>query len=258
VATQLRRQDVGPAEIGAFVGSFYLPWAFKWAFGPLIDVFASDRLGRRRGWILLTQTLMVATLLVCTGLDLPAQLGLLTAILLVHNSFGAMQDVAIDALAVNTLAEGERGLANGLMFAGASLGQALGGAGVLAVIGVAGFEAGVRHRRAGICPEGVSSSMIRGMYLASTSASWSRSMPFERAMSSSSRWPKASSICRRSTGLLGPVRTHESTWSRIPFSSNCLTTSGSFWAPPPPKIWVRMSDRSLGDGIPCGGCWGRC
>jgi PAT family beta-lactamase induction signal transducer AmpG len=50
VATQLRRQDVGPAEIGAFVGSFYLPWAFKWAFGPLVDTFASDRLGRRRGW----------------------------------------------------------------------------------------------------------------------------------------------------------------------------------------------------------------
>ena len=52
VATQLRRQNVGPAEIGAFVGSFYLPWAFKWAFGPMIDVFASDRLGRRRGWII--------------------------------------------------------------------------------------------------------------------------------------------------------------------------------------------------------------
>jgi hypothetical protein len=34
IATQLRRQGVGPAEIGAFVGSFYLPWAFKWAFGP--------------------------------------------------------------------------------------------------------------------------------------------------------------------------------------------------------------------------------
>ena len=141
VATQLRRQDVGPAEIGAFVGSFYLPWAFKWAFGPLIDVFASDRLGRRRGWILLTQAMMVLTLLACTGLDLPAQLGLLTAVLLVHNSFGAMQDVAIDALAVQTLREDERGLANGVMFAGASIGAALGGSGVLFMIpwlGVAG------------------------------------------------------------------------------------------------------------------------
>src|SRR5439155_6814667 len=63
VATQLRRQDVGPAEIGAFVASFYLPWAFKWAFGPLVDVFASERLGRRRGWIIGTQILMAATLL---------------------------------------------------------------------------------------------------------------------------------------------------------------------------------------------------
>src|ERR1044072_4660981 len=63
VATQLRRQGVGPAEIGAFVGSFYLPWAFKWAFGPIIDVFAADRLGRRRGWILAMQVLMAATLL---------------------------------------------------------------------------------------------------------------------------------------------------------------------------------------------------
>jgi PAT family beta-lactamase induction signal transducer AmpG len=65
-ATQLRRQDVGPAEIGAFVGAFYLPWAFKWAFGPVIDVFTSERLGRRRGWILGTQIMLMLTLLACT------------------------------------------------------------------------------------------------------------------------------------------------------------------------------------------------
>jgi len=140
VATQLRRLDVGPAEIGAFVASFYLPWAFKWAFGPVIDVFGSRRFGRRRVWIMGTQFVMVATLLSTVLLDLPAQLGLFTAILLVHNTFAAMQDVAIDALAVNTLHEDERGLANGLMFAGASLGQIVGGAGVLYLAGVTGFQ----------------------------------------------------------------------------------------------------------------------
>ena len=142
VATQLRRQDVGPAEIGAFVGSFYLPWAFKWAFGPFIDVFTSERLGRRRGWILGTQIMLIATLLACTGLELPSQLGLLTLVLLVHNSFGAMQDVAIDALAVNTLHEDERGLANGVMFAGAALGSALGGSGVLFMMAAIGIKGG--------------------------------------------------------------------------------------------------------------------
>ena len=142
VAAQLRRQDVGPAEIGAFVGSFYLPWAFKWAFGPFVDVFFSERLGRRRGWILGTQIMMIVTLLACMGLDLPAQLGVFTAVLLVHNSFGAMQDVAIDALAVNTLHADERGLANGVMFGGAAIGSALGGAGVLFLIPAIGLKGG--------------------------------------------------------------------------------------------------------------------
>lgn len=140
VATQLRRQGVGPAEIGAFVGSFYLPWAFKWAFGPVIDVIASDRLGRRRGWILGTQIMLVLTLMSTSLLNLPQQLGLFTIILLIHNTFGAMQDVAIDALAVNTLAEHERGLANGLMFGGASIGQMVGGSGVLFLTGITGFQ----------------------------------------------------------------------------------------------------------------------
>lgn len=140
VATQLRRQGVGPAEIGAFVGSFYLPWAFKWAFGPIIDTFASDRLGRRRGWVLITQLMMALTLVSLVFLDLPAQLALFTGILLIHNTFGAMQDVAIDALACNTLQEDERGVANGMMFAGAYMGQAVGGSGVLFLTGYTGFQ----------------------------------------------------------------------------------------------------------------------
>lgn len=142
IATQLRRQDVGPAEIGAFVGSFYLPWAFKWAFGPFIDVIHSERLGRRRGWILGTQIMLIVTLLACMGIDLPAGLGVLTGVLLIHNSFGAMQDVAIDALAVSTLHEDERGLANGVMFAGAAIGTAIGGSGVLFLMPLLGVKGG--------------------------------------------------------------------------------------------------------------------
>ena len=131
VATELRRRGVGPADVGAFVASFYLPWAFKWAFGPFVDVFRSQRFGHRRGWILGTQIMMALTLAVLVFVPLPAGLAIFTAILLVHNTFGAIQDVAIDSLAVNTLTEDERGLANGLMFAGAAIGQAVGGSGVL-------------------------------------------------------------------------------------------------------------------------------
>lgn len=143
VATQLRRQGTGTAEIGAFLGLVLLPWAFKWAYGPFVDLIASRRLGPRRGWILGAQLMMVATLLALTGLDLATQLGLFTAVLVVHNLFGAVQDVAVDALAVTTLPEHERAFASGMMFAGQSLGVLMGGGGALLLIGRIGFTASI-------------------------------------------------------------------------------------------------------------------
>jgi MFS family permease len=140
IATQMRRQGLGPAEIGAFVASLYLPWAFKWVVGPFVDTIYSDRLGRRRMWIVFTQVMMIATLMIALPVNFTTGLKLFTAIILVHNIFGATQDVAIDALAVNVLAENERGVANGLMFAGAYLGQAVGGSGVLFLAPYIGFN----------------------------------------------------------------------------------------------------------------------
>ena len=68
-------------------------------------------------------------------------------LILIHNAFAATQDVAIDALAVNVLREDERGLANGLMFGGAYLGQAIGGSGVLFLTPVHRIPADVLLRR---------------------------------------------------------------------------------------------------------------
>ena len=141
MATQMRRQGLGPVAIGAFVGSLYLPWAFKWIAGPFVDTFSSDRFGRRRVWILGTQIGMMATLLFALPLNLATEIGLLTLIILVHNAFAATQDVAIDALAVGVLPEHERGVANGYMFAGASVGQTIGGSGVLFLAEVVPFTA---------------------------------------------------------------------------------------------------------------------
>ena len=84
IATQMRRQGLGPAEIGAFVASLYLPWAFKWAAGPFVDTFSSDRFGRRRLWILLMQIGMMGTLLAAMPLNIAADLGLLTLVILVE------------------------------------------------------------------------------------------------------------------------------------------------------------------------------
>ena len=119
----MRRGGLGPEAIGLFVASLYLPWAFKWAMGPFVDTFSSERFGRRRTWIFLMQLGMMATLLAAMSVDFVGQLKLFTAIIFLHNAFAATMDVAIDALAVSVLPEDERGSANGFMFAGASIGR---------------------------------------------------------------------------------------------------------------------------------------
>lgn len=143
VATQLRRQGLGTAEIGGFLALVLLPWAFKWVYGPFVDLIASRRLGPRRGWILAAQAFMVLTLLPLTQLDLATQLTAFTALLFVHNLFGAVQDVAVDALAVTTLHEDERAFASGMMFGGQSLGVLMGGGGALLLVGRLGFEGAI-------------------------------------------------------------------------------------------------------------------
>ncbi|NOX56237.1 MAG: MFS transporter, partial [Planctomycetes bacterium] len=141
VATYMRRHGVPADQISVFVGTLYLPWSWKWMIGPVVDVVYSDRLGRRRGWIVAAQVMMVLTLMASMPIDFSHQLQIFTAIILIHNVFGATQDVAIDALACNVLEENERGLANGLMFGGAYLGQAIGGSGVLFLVPYTGFKA---------------------------------------------------------------------------------------------------------------------
>jgi PAT family beta-lactamase induction signal transducer AmpG len=112
LVTQMRRQGLGPAAIGLFMSTLYLPWSWKWLIAPVVDLVYSHRLGRRRAWIVGCQAMMILTLLAAAPVDFVTHLTLLTSIILVHNAFAATMDVAIDALACNTLPDDERGLAN--------------------------------------------------------------------------------------------------------------------------------------------------
>ena len=140
IATHMRRDGLDPAVIGAYVGSLYLPWAFKWAFGPIVDTITSVKFGRRRTWIVGAQIAMMVTLLAALPVDFANAVGLFTALIFVHNVFAATQDIGIDALAVQVLPAHERGTANGFMFAGQSIGQAMGGSGILLISGSLPFK----------------------------------------------------------------------------------------------------------------------
>lgn len=151
VALEFKRMGMTGAAIGSFAAMIMLPWTWKWVMGPLVDNLHLHRFGRRKQWIIASQVGMLLTLLTAL-LVFPREvtdpdgarhfvgLGLFSAILLVHNIFSATQDVAIDALACETLEEHERGLANGLMFGGAQVGAAIGGSGVLYLKGWLGFS----------------------------------------------------------------------------------------------------------------------
>lgn len=138
IAVYMRRGGLSVEEMGAFVGALYAPWGFKWLFGPFVDLLGSKRLGHRRGWILLAQGILILTLLIASTIDYTEHLRMFTLVMVLGSAVSALQDVAIDALAVSRLREEERGLGNGLMFAGAFVGQALGGSGMLYLAGATG------------------------------------------------------------------------------------------------------------------------
>ncbi len=151
VALEFKRMGMTGEAIGTFLAIIMLPWTWKWIMGPLVDNLHLKRFGRRKQWIVATQLGMLLTLVASILLLPQATIGadgtlvitglkLFSLMLIIHNIFAASQDVAIDALACTTLGEHERGVANGLMFAGAQTGAAIGGSGVLFLKGWLGFS----------------------------------------------------------------------------------------------------------------------
>lgn len=123
----LSDQGLSSEAIGWAVGMGYIPWSFKIVFGPLVDKYPSLRFGRRRHFIILSELMMGLSLLALVLLDPRKDLTLLAVVLFINNTFAALQDVAVDALAVDVLPESERGKANSIMWAGKSAGVAVGG-----------------------------------------------------------------------------------------------------------------------------------
>lgn len=146
VPLELKRMGLDALALGTFSAMVLSPWAWKWVAGPFVDNLRLPGLGRRKQWIVLCQAVLVlalaGSLLAFPGRGEDGEivrLGLFTALLTLANAASACQDVAIDALAVDVLDESERGTANGLMFAGAYGGIALGGSVVLFLKGALGF-----------------------------------------------------------------------------------------------------------------------
>ena len=125
----LAEQEVEASSIAYFVSISTLPWAFKLVAGPIMDRYSFLAMGRRRPWIVCAQAgLLLAMLCLALVPDPTNNIVLLTWVAFLVNSFAAVQDVAVDGMAIDVLPEDERGRANSFMAFGQVAGYAASGA----------------------------------------------------------------------------------------------------------------------------------
>lgn len=101
--------DLGTIGLFALVGT---PYTLKFAWAPIVDALdvplLSRWLGRRRGWLLLTQILLVAAIIFLGFCDPAAAPGLVAVGALMVAAASATQDIVIDAFRVESLPENEQ------------------------------------------------------------------------------------------------------------------------------------------------------
>ena len=141
LAVWLTESGIDLATIGLFslVG---LPYTIKFLWAPLVDALdiplLSRRLGRRRGWLVFSQLLLIAAI-VLLGLCDPSQsIPLITLGAVLVATASSTQDIVIDAFRVESLDTSEQAAGMAGYVAAYRVGMLVAGAGVLAL--VAWFE----------------------------------------------------------------------------------------------------------------------
>lgn len=114
---------VDVAQIATLAAITGLPWGFKLIAGPFMDRFSFPPMGRRRPWVMAAQAGLTMSMLSLALVSDPAeQFWSVIVIGFVINSFAAVQDVAVDGMAIDVLPERERGRANAFMAFGQVMG----------------------------------------------------------------------------------------------------------------------------------------
>lgn len=107
----LRSEEVDLKTIG-FFGLVMLPYSFKYIWAPILDTYVPPFLGRRRGWMMISQIAITACM-IALGLFKPqVDIQLILYVSLGIGFFGATQDIVLDAYRRELLDDDELGLGN--------------------------------------------------------------------------------------------------------------------------------------------------
>lgn len=130
----LKTDGISRTSIGLFalVG---IPYSLKFIWAPLIDrvpfPFLSHRLGRRRGWGIGIQILLIAAIVALGASDPVKDLGHVALLALCVSFLSASQDIVIDAYRVEILTPTLQGPGAGAVQAGYRIAMLTAGAGAL-------------------------------------------------------------------------------------------------------------------------------
>ena len=131
--------DLGTIGLFALVGT---PYTLKFLWAPLVDAlhvpFFTRAFGRRRGWLVFSQLLLIGAILLLALTD-PARSPLFVALgALLVATMSATQDIVVDAFRVESLPESEQAAGMASYVAAYRIGMLVSTAGVLFL--VAAFE----------------------------------------------------------------------------------------------------------------------
>ena len=119
-------ENIDLKTIGFFslVGQAYV---FKFLWSPLMDRYTPPFLGRRRGWLLTTQVLLLLAIAAMGFLEPVSQLRRMAALAVVIAFCSASQDIVFDAWKTDVLPAEERGAGAAISVLGYRLGMLVSG-----------------------------------------------------------------------------------------------------------------------------------
>jgi PAT family beta-lactamase induction signal transducer AmpG len=140
----LTSAGVARAAVGAFA-LVQVPYSLKFLWSPLIDRMSlpvlTPLLGRRRGWAVLIQALLIAAVLAMGCTDPSAEIGTTAALAVLVAFLSASQDIVIDAYRVEILEERTQGAGAAAVQTGYRLAMLVAGAGALYIASAFGWFA---------------------------------------------------------------------------------------------------------------------
>lgn len=152
--------NLGTIGLFALVGT---PYTVKFLWAPIIDALdvplLSRRFGRRRGWLLLSQLLLIAAIVFLGSCDPSSSAPAVAVGALLVAAASATQDIVVDAFRVESLNESEQAAGMASYVAAYRIGMLASTAGALFI--VSGFESlGLDHRASWSASYGVMAALV--------------------------------------------------------------------------------------------------